>query len=366
MSSVAAGWYYSGIDISGQARVWSQDSSSAQRRMLNRSLVLRTLIDGANHMLGRQMRPLAMMAQPGHGMVYDNGSSPLYWFSEDDEVVNARSRTMRVLALPTGFAVGANAYARSNTGAVTPVIAYGLASYPTTLVYHEAPFVRGSPTGVATLTEQISTYEGYCIMDMVVQDDVVPRLDDDYYHDMTDWRSIYPGAPVVDGVMESMRACHARHRAASKPLLMCWLGQASGNAWQTVTPSAAEAFVVTSETAVNIINTDITARSATSPGTTCSAQYMGTGRSNTIGVTCAILAQMNNGTGTFDFVGPVTNATISVTATTPTWYYANGLNLYTNVADSVTSASRNKIDPMARVTATSTMYVYAIQAWALP
>lgn len=370
---------WSGIDLTGHCRIWKQDQDGTQRRMTNRAKVWTIAAAALNHLEGRTPRMLFCQALDAVSVEACN-SNPTYSVKWIDNKINARERTVRVLALPRDSDVyNSNSLAEVYTNAAGSTnAAYpescATPTFPVDLTYRTFHTSRGASTN-AVYCQSIATSNGVNLMDVCCQEDYVNTLDSGLGHDFVFSYSATPGAPIVTGVLEDLRAKFHRLRMGQNRLAFCFLGAAASNV-HSCTSTGIRGFKTSSETYVNILDQTITARTATSPGVMAPGYKAGVGQSNACGVQIYILAKKYVGDGYFKVIGPDhvadNNVEIAVTYDTVEWYTSGPVYLNTESAEATdTTTARNKFDfhflatPGAPEQPTSEFEVYTILGFTL-
>jgi hypothetical protein len=306
------------------------------------------------------------------------GSDPLVQWQAYDGVTNARSYRVRILAVPRTAGAG-DCYAARSGGLATQ--ATDLRNYSKVavdefedLIVAEFTVARGAVTS-AVITEGLSTFNGYTILGIVVQDDDLVTLDTSI-HDAVDPGLAKTGGKVLADVLSDCRTAFHALRRYNLPYCTQWAGYRVGGAFQTPVGTNPSAIVVASATQVNVIDQTVVARSATSPGVSCHVQYMGWGEEDEtagqrIKVECRVLAQCTGGAGAngiVRFEGPLNSVDVTVTHGAATaWYTSapNYLYLDSTVADTDATAARNKIDIFGLIPgiAGEILYIYGLPSW---
>ena len=346
---------WSGIDLTGHARIWTQDQDSVQRRMTNRSKVWQVESAALNHLAGRT--PRMLFGQAFTAGQHSN-SDPLFEARWIDNVVNSRSRTYRVLALPRhaetyaadeNVAVAIWTNAASSTNAAFPDMAADPV-FPQA-IYRTFKCARGGASN-AVVTEKISS-NGVQLVDFVCQEDSVNTLDTALDHSFVFPYAATPGAKIVTGVLEDLRSKFHQLRMNQNRLAFCFLAVGESNTFNA-TSTGNTGFATTSATYINILDGTTTTRTASSPGVMVPGYGAGYGLSNACGVQVYLLAKaadMGPGTasGMFKVIGPDhvadNNTEIAIEGGSPTWYASGPVHLNTESAEATdTTTARNKFD----------------------
>jgi len=370
MSIIASSHDWSPLDLGVLVRNWKQDAAGAWRRAVNRSGVARSLAGMLDHLLGRQ--PRIMFAQGMSAAYVDTaGAAPLFRWRYDDSWINGRTRRYRLLTLPRSAGAG-NCYAEQIDGdGATPLInaPTGAYSWPEDLQLQEFTVERGASAS-AEIEDGLSTYNGYQVYDLVVQDEVLSALDS-ALHSFCDGSPAFPGRDLIVGWAEQFRGALQRLRAYNLPILLSWSSATEG------TPGATSAagIVVTSAAYVNVIDQTINTRTATTPGTSCHVRYCGVGAEDeaagqSIKMPCRVRARAVGGNATVKFIGPdhiggnSTEITVTAGAATSWWgSAANYVMLNPVAANDATTTARNKVDVHAKVAGGGTLYLYGLRGW---
>jgi hypothetical protein len=370
---------WSGIDLTGHARIWTQDQDSVQRRMTNRSKVWIVEAAALNHLEGRTGRMLFAQAYDAVSVVACN-SNPLLSVRWIDNVVNARSRAYRVLALPRDSDIytanhSAVIYtnAASSTNAVFPEKT-PTPTFPSDLVYREFKTARGGANN-AIFTEAVSAANGLPLVDICCQEEQVNTLDTALDHDFVFAYGATPGAKIVTGILEDLRSKFHTLRMNQNRLAFCFLGLGASNAYGDVETSAL-GFSTDSDTYVNMLDQTVTTRTATSPGVMVPGYASGVGLSNSCGIQVYILARKGRTSGDAGWVkviGPdhvaANHVEIEVPSSDVAWYSGGPVYLNTESAEATdVTTARNKFDFHFLVNAGEMawgIYVYAVLGFTL-
>lgn len=343
------------IDLTGHCRVWTQDQDGVQRRMTNRSKVWIIEAAALNHLEGRTPRLLFAQAWDA-ATVTACDSSPLMTARWIDNKVNSRDRTVRVLALPrdsdvysTNVAADIYTNAASASNAVFPEAA-NVPTFPTDAIYRTFKVAKGGSSN-AVVTEKISATNGLPIIDICCQEDQVNTLDTALDHDLVFAYSATPGAPIVTGLLEDLRAKFHRLRMGQNRLMCCFLGLASGGTYSMLSATGAGGFYIVNQGSnVNLLDQTVTTKSATTPGMSMPGYRSGVGLAVSTGVIFYFLAMRGpvGGTSTITIIGPdhiaPNQASVDVTATSATWYQCGPVQLNTEATETDATNGRNKID----------------------
>jgi hypothetical protein len=324
--------------------------------MTNRSKVWQIEAAALNHLEGRTPRMLFAQAWDEASITSCN-SSPTMTARWIDNVVNARDREYRVLALPydlPGESAGdgnARVIYTNAVGSTNAVFTEeeGTPAFCEDVVYRTFSTARGGASN-AVVTEMISTSNGLPLVDFCCQEKQVNTLDSALDHDFVYAYGASPGAAIVTGLLEDLRAKFHRLRMGQNRLAFCFLGLASGNAYGTISTGVG-GFCTTSPTYANMLDATVTTRTADSPGVMVPGYASGLGLSNSSGVQIYMLAAIGatSGDGILKVIGPDhvagNDAEIVVDTTAPTWYASGPVQLNTESAEATdATTARNKLD----------------------
>lgn len=356
---------FSPLDMSKQARNWRQTPEGTDVRMANRADALAAVGEATNRTLGRHPAIHFHMPQPITSVdatqADATGAVPLYRWLRPDYWANGRSYDVRFLVAPRTSGTG-NCYAEYEDGS------YLTASVNTTVGslqlcqdvrYAQYQVDRGATTSTE-YPEGINTYNGFTILDMVVQDDQLDALDSTL-HSVCDTSVAKTGNPVLAGLAEDIRSTFHDARRYNLGMAFCWAAQGV-----SATPGStdATAIVVTSASLVNIIDQSVTTRDENTPGIMCPAYLKGRGVNTTVRVDVRVYAESSTD-AIVRFTGPNGYAEVQVSGGLD-WYAGEtqhiDLSSDSNDLTDVTTA-RNKIDIMASVTAGGTLYIYGLAGW---
>lgn len=375
-------WY--NLNSTAIARNWTVDRAGTSRAQLAMSSSMTSLAWAINHLCCRQPRVVFCQAQPyGYtstaipwGTLQTAGAAPLYSWQYPDIVQNATERAARILACPT-LATTSQCYVGwdSQTSAKINARHHDIDYKPSDMYLVELTKSGRTPSG-ATASDQVNTYNGFTIADIVVQDNAIATVDSTK-HVYVSAAPARPGQPIMAGTgidgLEGMRAAFHEIRTTNLPIDIQWAALAGAAGYQTPAASNEHGIVVTSTAYVNVIDqTATTLRDADTPGVPLWGQYCGVGSQvptsgQSAKLKCGVYA-MSSGGGTVKFIGPnhVSDnyQEIAVTSTaTPLWLYAPSVvNINTTIADTDTTAARNKIDIQAKAV-TGTVSIFGLVGW---
>lgn len=353
------------------ARNWRQTPEGTDVRMSNLAAPLRTLGEANNRVMGRHPKILFHLPQPilapDTPQADSTGLNPLYRWVAPDYWANGRSYTVRFLVAPRTAGTG-DAYADDEYGSdTTPSYNYTPGSLLLCQHVRESQFTvdRGAPADAET-EHGIGTYNGYTVLDVIVQDDELDTLDTTL-HSHCKPVSAKTAAPVVEGLIEDIRSTFHDARRYNMGQAFCWAAQ--GVSSTPAAPGNATCMSVSSTTYVNVIDQGVTARDANSPGILVPAHLKGRGNitkaaGQTVRVDVRVLAN-SAAEGTVKFIGPNGSTEVTITAGGGLdWYTASAhLDLSSNSNDLTdTATTRNKIDIHAKV-ASGTLYIYGLSGW---
>jgi hypothetical protein len=353
------------------ARNWRQTPEGSDVRMSNLAAPLRALGEANNRVMGRHPKVHFHMPQPitdeDTTQADSTGADPLYRWLTSDYWANGRDYTVKFLVAPRTSGSG-NAYAEYEGGAYsTPALNYTPATLQLCQHVREAQYTVNR--GAATDSEQeegISTYNGYTVLDVLVQDAELNTLDTTIHSHCTP-ATAKSTAPVVEGLIEDIRSTFHDARRYNMGQAFCWAAQ--GIAETPAAPGNATCMSVGSTTYVNVIDQGVTARDANSPGILVPAYLKGRGNitkaaGQTVRVDVRVLAN-SAAEGTVKFIGPNGSTEVTITAGGGLDWYSAGehLDLSSNSNDLTdTATTRNKVDIHAKV-ASGVLYIYGIEAW---
>lgn len=359
------------LDVADTSRNFQLDYDGSPTPMLCKADPLRRLADAVNRCLGRYPAPRMMMAWPYKSPTLagceTNGSAPLINWATPDYIRNARSGQVRIVsALRSDNAAnidhgGSYACMGHNFAENTPVTTAWapdlVTNYPRHTTDHIIYTHRGAESN-SVREYSLNTYGGYQVLDIL-------HLDDEKASIVTNaavWDYCTPaaaatGKEILADLAEQIRSTFHRLRAGTKMFQTSWLSYCNSNALQYPTETDERGIVVTSNTAVNLINQSWTLRNSDSPGVECHGHYSGRGHTGVasgtvVPCTVRILAEYNTagppGNASINVVGPVdwnwVNVLSNTGATSGRAYYAVNVALNTlldprNVVNGV-----NKLD----------------------
>lgn len=381
-------WYP--LDSDELACNWIQERSNSWQRHHASASSLNALAWVLNNICCRQPRMIFCQAQPfgyvdsAHpwGTLATYATEELYAWRYQDIVKNATSRSARALALPplattSDCFVGWNSLSSGRYNArfvgdrYEPVDAFCV----------ELTDDGRAPSNV-TANDQINTYGGFTVADVVVQDNAISAVDLTK-HVFVRGTQARPGTPILAGTgidgMEGMRAAFHEARSTNVKIVGQWHAQRGPLGWITPESSNEHGIIVAATSFVNAIDQTFNARDGNSPGFSdwgfvIGVGYPGDGGGLVSKVRCSVYAHMPGGgsnTGTVKFIGPIhvennyQEIVINEGGAGPAWYDSAGfvsLNTWSRGSDD--SEYRNKIDVHAKVDSAGTpLYIYAIRAW---
>ena len=392
-------WQYP-LDLSKTARNWTQDPTGAQRRLNNSADALRALADKINHLASRQGR--VIFAQGWReGLEDQRGAAPLAAVVFGDWVGNAKRRTATLLCLPRIVAA-----TESSTAVLESCHGEGTANFPATLATTPGPrwpedlFIcsirqlRDAATG-NWLEDTLTTLDGFTIDDVSIQEDALSTLDTDI-DEMARPADASAGAEVLVGALGDCRAAFHGFRRDNLGVEICWSACGTDEGWANETVPVSTITVpmqaplgaggdqrgmwITSATLVNLLDTSVVARSATSPGISClayragiGAEYLDVGASVPLAVD-VFGYSVGSGPATVRFQGPdhVANNYVDVlvpVGTSPARCHGTtNLLLNANATDADETTARNKVDIFGRVAgAGDDLFIYGLhgeRCWA--
>jgi hypothetical protein len=369
-----------GLDIASICKPWTTTLNNGDdARMMNRAQALVRLAQMLNHCLGRY--PRVMFAQNMKQSEADStGADPVYEWYYDDQVNNGRSSTISIVGFPRTAGAG-NAYAARYGGGATERTSYTTQTVAAVTLYTDT---RGDSYAVARgaaaaseINEAVSTFNGYTITGLSVQDDDVGSSLDTSIHDYVVPEDAKKGAEVLDDLMEQIRAKLYALQTSNLSKIISWSAQRLAAGWQTpsTNTSVAGGIATNSATYVNVIDQSITARTATSPGLTGHVRNRGWGANDeTNGTYVKVMVRVHGKTtgagglhGKVKFEGPIDSAEVTITnGAAQTWWGTGYIHLDSTKADTDVTAARNKIDVFAKIDVGVTnevVYIYGLSAW---
>jgi hypothetical protein len=369
-------------DVNAVCRPWAQLKDGTHVQMGNKSAAIRQLADLLNHALARRPRVFASKAAtPVQAGAITGDHNPLYAWRHYDGVKNARSYTVKILTAPSLEASDGLAKAVLSTGEETAsvnvsdtALVYGL--YEMTGI-DNIPVTRGAEANAVT-SINIATYEGYRILDVCYEDNVIEQLDTTI-HDYANPILARPGLDVRADILEQMRAAFHRLRTENNPIVVNWAAARGTAGWSTSGSTGQEGIYLTNTTTYkNIFDTSITARDGSSPGFLALGYHQGLGRYDVEGVpgfkvkvTCYALASSTAGASYVKYIGPSTIASnegeITITSGAGVaWYGPVTIYLDSNANWSESGTDANKIDVHMKTASGATLYIYGLRAWVDP
>lgn len=389
---------FAGLFIRPYCRNFLVNKLGASARMNAYASVPKACAQALNHLLGQCPRIMFSQNQVAGTMDPSaDSANPFYVWKYYDGVDNGISRTVHMLVAPrqngTGNCYAGTADADGNEYATTGTMNATVASvvFPQDLVYVkmevDARPESGAPPGSATVSDAlvvdgIRTYNGFTIVDVCVQDDAVATLTKGI-HTFATTNAATTGGQILANTAEDCRAKYAEVRGTNLGIVGQWAATLVGGVYDTpATPGNQTGLAWEVDTDGNayrnVFNHAIDARTATSIGISCHAQYAGTGTGaktagSKVAVRCAVLAAVTAGAtnAKIKFIGPdhilSNELELAVTATTPTWVGGGAsdvIYLNSNSADDDATTARNKVDIMAKAdTATKKLFVWGIRCW---
>ena len=386
MPTIPTNYYLAGLDLLKVARNYRQTvNDGTDVRMGNRVAAVEALAHALNRCLAHLPRILFSKAQP-YGNVDNVGSDPLYVYTYDDSVTNARDVVTRVLAVPR--TAGANdCYGGRYTGAaVTDKTSVHNNTVGAVDLFEDTfgdtyNHVRGA-AAAAEIEEAFSTFNGFTALDVVVQEKPLSQLDT-ALHDAVDPSTAKKGDEVLADILEDIRDKFHTLRTTGTPRCFGWAAQKQAGAWYTPASTDQTAIVVANTTQVNVIDQAVVARTATSPGVSCHVQYAGWGAQDEnngelIKCYCRVFGSVVNGAidGKVRFHGPnfaagggannFTDITIT-NGVAEAWYgdSTNFVYLDSTMPDTDVTVNRNKVDIFGWIPGLTTeiMYLYGLGGW---
>lgn len=371
-----------GLDLEAICKPWTTSlNDGTDKRMMNRAAALRSLAQVLNHCLGRYPR---VMFQQNMKIVDAEavGADPLYQWYYDDQVVNGRSSTATVIHVPRTAGAGDWYAGRYTGGAVTEKTTVYTsvpgASTPYANIMETSYQVDRGAAAAAEITESASTFNGFTMTGISVQDDELSDLVSSL-HDYVVPELAKKGYEVLDDLLEEIRAkLHLLERYNLSKLIN-WSAQRLAAGWQTVSAGTSDAsgMATISASYVNVIDQVTATRSATSPGWSCHVRNRGWGAQDETNGTyvkamCrvhAVCAGAGGLHGKVRFEGPLDSCEIEITngAAQQWWGGASDyIHLDSTKADTDATAARNKIDVLFKIDGAVTaekVTIYGLGAW---
>lgn len=336
--------------------------------MGNKVAAVETLVNALNHILGHTPRVLFQMGWQGIAAVAD----PLAQWRFTDDAHNERTwRFLFEVKPPSSVSTASYGQRWGDTSTQTAghLVTNSAPAWPDDYRADATnDYARGASSD-AIGTHGVSTFDGYYPVDICVHSKPSGKLDAA--------NELYcPPAPmayseVLANIVEWIRAKFHDVRTTHLPMVSTYCAQQAGASDPVAADGGdVDGLLVTSTTYVNLFDSSVTSRTATSPGDLVHAQYNGRGnetKDDGKKVPCQIYVLYRvsgGGTGAFKVIGPdhVTgNNSENTTLTGSSAVWTNLTDeIYLNAAsDSTTdtSTARNKLDFHAKVT-TGTLYIY--------
>jgi len=396
MAEISAPRSYGPIDLNALCKNWETDADGTEHGMQCNHRALVALAAGINHLYAMNFRVSYNYAYPraGTGGSTVEANSPLFAGLVPDYVDNARHRIVTTLAYPPETDAGDQYMQRTewngtdwnvDTDSIGSTYRKAIAEgfeWPDHWFVDRLEYKRGAVTD-SEVQEGVATFNGYGVVDCVVQEMPTVSLDSDI-HTAVDGFYIGPGDNIMENVIEELRNKFEDLRQMQTPTVFSWSASgaaAGGSNGFTIAgiddPGAgsmartAHGVWVSNTTPTNIIDGSSTTRTATTPGISVHARYCGVGpitkdAGKTIKVQCRVFAECthNNGyvyfNGSDSFSGNITS--VVITNAGLDWYgtTSNTIKLDASIADDDATESRNKIDLMSYVDSNSSdLKVYA-------
>jgi hypothetical protein len=375
----------------GSVRNYTKSSTGATNvRMGVSARVMENLAHGWNHLLARNPRPMFNKSQtPDYADA--NGTDPLYTWRYDDNVDNGI--TYRVSIIATERTLDSNAvsnavqWATANhyniASATPPFTASTNIVYPTINRYHDVFEDEFTVTRVANsgpldaeIEDGLSTFAGYTILSVSVQEDPVSQLETSE-HIYCDPALASKGAPILADAAEDVRSRAHELRSTNLPIVMSWSAQTQTS--NATPPGDTDGITCVNTVYTNLFDQNITTRNSDTPGATYDAQYCAAGDTNflddtKVKVVCRVKAFADGASGVsanVKFKGPETfadnEAIIPITLGTGLGWFGNSdhvVYLSSNVSGIVSTVNANKVDVFGKISAAGDFLdVYRIRCW---
>lgn len=355
------------LDLVDHCKPWDEDLDGADRPMKNRAKVLRALREGVRHCQGRQPRMLA--CQP-HSLANapDTTSDPIYRFHYRDDWPNGRRSRWDVCWMPHDYSAGGSSSAAHYYCVESDSSEKSADSWADSGVYPEAAYYetfhhdRGASPD-AEATEGISGKgDDRRLIDFYVADDPLEQLDTELHS--VALGEAQAGDPITSGQLEEIRTALHELWNDNAPVVFCWLGHADGDAFQE-TSSGSQCLSTTSSTYVNVFDSSVTSRTATSPGFPIHLYKAARGIRDNIKVRFWVFGRTDGSAGNnwvrWDGPDHIANNWSAVEVTTSAgWFGTVGTACYldASAANNDTTTGRNKIDVSFKTD--SSIYIWGL------
>jgi hypothetical protein len=388
---------FAGLDVASLISNWVR-RNNAEVRQGNHYSPVATIARALNHLLAYHPRinvswqwPFTKRPQPTGSLRTD-----IMRWQINDEVVNARSRTFRMLAIPRAsdpYHLPSDAVFQRLDSALSPDAntigpsSVSVQTTPAPAITDISPqsmrFSRGAATGTVD-DEGLASYNSQSLVGLVVQDDPIEVL-----NTSTDF--VAPGLHKTgdeilgNEIVEAIRKKLHEVRSKNLPVLGQYYAWKDGANYATTTitipggTNGAGNFLgirINATTLLNVLDFASTSRSAVTPGILCHQRYCGQGSTalangKKLRVICWVLANATASDSTVRFIGPDTWASNQTDVSVPTagglaWYggASNDIYIDTSVAVDDATTKMAKIDVLGKTGGSGDLYIYGIMALA--
>lgn len=389
------------VDLAKQCRNWRTTAGGTERRMSNQASALMAIGTAINYALAQRPRILASAGQqiywdgtggtPPSNITHHaqtSASSPNYVSHFRDGVDNADKRTGRMLLLPTTNDSGngrAELSVAMDGGMNITMDVPRVVDEPdllwdmySSVAHYYRSKETSSPHAAPNIEkfDSLDTYNGCTVLDWQYQENAISELDT-FLHNYVDTAGLVSGEAILSTEFNNMVTLFHELRKENVPLAFQWHGEQSSGAYATPAASNKQAFVTTSTSYVNIFDQTVTSRSATSPGITIPADYMGVGLATTANITLRAYGHGTSGStpaGYIKFIGPNGSAEIEVGGVgavcgsdSDTLALNADIHPAASGADALgTSTDQNKIDIHFKSNGAGTVCLHQLVGWFLP
>lgn len=247
-------------------------------------------------------------------------------------------------------------------------------TFPEGLKYVEFEYDKTGFTAGTSEEDGLSTYGDIRVIDFVVEE-IPPSAGDTDSHDVIEPLPIYAGSEITTKHLGDIQSVQHEVRSTNLGIIACYSSRATSGTWQTPGSSDETALVTTSTSFVNIFDSSVTSRTATSQGVLSNARYRGVGLDGTtqgrkVFVRGEVLAYCTTNDGEVKIIGPdhvgSNDDTVTITSGGSASWYSFSTGILLDAESSYTSdttTGRNKIDIHFRMTGAGTLYLYAYNLW---
>lgn len=379
MNIVSVPLKFAPTNTAALARSWRKDVDGDDVPHAALASAMAVPARGVGYISGRMPRVVFQQAYPftdinTHRAANSGQNTVAFEWFYTDNVPNARTQTVRVRGLTrSGGNANANAYAARTVNIAQRTSLHNRQINVSNLsadilkaggMSGQFAVHRGTRHG-CDVNEGLEAYEGYTILDVVVQDDVVSSFDSAQNHVAASPGYAKPGAIITAGLPANIRQALHEVRYNNQPIHACWSAQRQNSNWVNAISTDDTAIVITTNSWGNLLDHTINARNTATPGISCHAYRAGRGLESRaagqmVNVICRVKAHLNAAgadAACVCFWGPHGDVQVAIPANAANvgWYITSS-SLYLNSAiNSVENGiGRNKIDPFGKVANTGT------------